>query len=175
MPAPKPTLPRRRRPAPRAKDESKAGMRSLLLNARTSVGSAMGLALALLVTAPVGAQDTAPAGAPVPASALTESVVASVNDDVITNYDILQRMRLLVVMAGIQPTRNDLPELQRYALSSLIAEHLEIQELKREEKEQKTNIIATDSVVDDMIADMAKDSHMTTDQLLGSLRQQGIG
>jgi len=36
-----------------------------------------------------------------------ESVVASVNDDVITNYDILQRMRLLVVTAGIQPTRND--------------------------------------------------------------------
>ena len=49
-----------------------------------------------------------------------QRVVASVNDDVITNYDILQKMRLLVVMAGIQPTRNDLPELQRYALSSLI-------------------------------------------------------
>ncbi|HLY80279.1 MAG TPA: peptidylprolyl isomerase [Caulobacteraceae bacterium] len=136
----------------------------------------MGLALALLA-APVGAQDTAPApaDAAVPASALTESVVASVNDDVITNYDILQKMRLLVVMAGIQPTRNDLPELQRYALSSLIDEHLELQELRREEKEQKTNIIATDSVVDDEIADMAKDSHMTSEQFLASMAQQGIG
>jgi peptidyl-prolyl cis-trans isomerase SurA len=151
-------------------------MRSLVLNARTSVGTAVGLALALLA-APVGAQDTAPApaDAAVPASALTESVVASVNDDVITNYDILQKMRLLVVMAGIQPTRNDLPELQRYALSSLIDEHLELQELRREEKEQKTNIIATDSVVDDEIADMAKDSHMTSEQFLASMAQQGIG
>jgi peptidyl-prolyl cis-trans isomerase SurA len=174
MPAPKPTLPPRKR-APSEKDESKAGMRSLVLNARTSVGTAVGLALALLVTAPVGAQDTAPIGAPVPTSALTESVVASVNDEVITNYDILQRMRLLVVMAGIQPTRNDLPELQRYALSALIDEHLEIQELQREEKEQKTSIIATDSVIDDVIADMAKDSHMTTDQFMASLAQQGIG
>jgi peptidyl-prolyl cis-trans isomerase SurA len=151
-------------------------MRSLLLNARTSVGSAMGLTLALLLAAPVGAQDTTPAAADssIPASALTENVVAEVNDDVITNYDILQKMRLLVVMAGIQPTRNDLPELQRYALSSLIDEHLEIQELKREEKEQKASIIATDSVIDDVLADMAKDSHMTSDQFLASLAQQGI-
>jgi peptidyl-prolyl cis-trans isomerase SurA len=174
MPAPKPTLPPRRRRASIEKDESKAGMRSLVLNARTRVGTAVGLALAFLVAAPAGAQDTAPAGAPVAASALTESVIASVNDDVITNYDILQRMRLLVVMAGIQPTRNDLPELQRYALSALIDDRLEIQELRREEKEQKANIIATDSVIDDVIADMAKDSHMTTDQFLGSLAQQGI-
>ena len=151
-------------------------MRSLLLNARTCVGSAMGLTLALLLAAPVGAQDTTPAAADssIPASALTENVVAEVNDDVITNYDILQKMRLLVVMAGIQPTRNDLPELQRYALSSLIDEHLELQELRREEKEQKASIIATDSVIDDVLADMAKDSHMTSDQFLASLAQQGI-
>jgi peptidyl-prolyl cis-trans isomerase SurA len=160
-------------------------MRSLFLNAGAHVGTAVGLALALLIAAPAGAQTPAtappaadPVAAPdpaIPASALTESVVASVNDDVITNYDILQKMRLLVVMAGIQPTRNDLPELQRYALSSLIDEHLEIQELQREEKEQKANIIATDSVVDDMITDMAKDSHMTSDQFMASLAQQGIG
>jgi peptidyl-prolyl cis-trans isomerase SurA len=146
-------------------------MRSLLLNARTSVGSAAGLSLALLLIAPAAAQDAAP----IPASALTENVVASVNDDVITNYDILQRMRLLVVTAGIQPTRNDLPELQRYALSALIDEHLELQELKRLEKDQKESIIATDSVVDDVIGDMAKQAHMTSDQFLASLAQQGIG
>jgi peptidyl-prolyl cis-trans isomerase SurA len=157
-------------------------MRSLFLNAGAHVGTAVGLALALLIAAPAGAQDTPatapPAAAPdpaIPASALTESVVASVNDDVITNYDILQRMRLLVVTAGIQPTRNDLPELQRYALSSLIDERLEIQELQREEKEQKANIIATDSVIDDVISDMAKDSHMTSEQFMASLAQQGIG
>ncbi|HZZ88867.1 MAG TPA: peptidylprolyl isomerase [Caulobacteraceae bacterium] len=159
-------------------------MRSLCLNARTCVGTALSLSLALLLAAPAGAQDAPataqdasaapPAAAPIPASALTENVVAEVNDDVITNYDILQRMRLLVVTAGIQPTRNDLPQLQQYALTSLIDERLEIQELRREEKEQKANIIATDSVIDDVIADMAKDSHMTADQFMASLAQQGI-
>ena len=148
-------------------------MRSLLLNARTSVVSAVGVSLALMLSAPAGAQATADSA--IPASALTENVVASVNDDVITNYDILQRMRLLVVTAGIQPTRDDLPELQRYALSALIDEHLELQELKRLEKDQKQSIIATDSVVDDVISDMARDAHMTSAQLLASLAQQGIG
>jgi peptidyl-prolyl cis-trans isomerase SurA len=157
-------------------------MRLFLKNARTLTGSAAGLTLALLVgwsAEAQGPQLAASAPAPVqlagPPQPLSDDVVAEVNDDVITNYDILQRMRLLVVTAGIQPTREDIPELQRYALSSLIDERLEMQELRREEKDQKTSIIATDSVVDDVIGDYAKQNHMTTDQFLASLAQQGIG
>ena len=156
-------------------------MRLFLKNARTLTGSAAGLTLALLVGWPAQAQDAQPAAPPAPApesaapQPLSDDVVAEVNDDVITNYDILQRMRLLVVTAGIQPTRDDLPELQRYALSSLIDERLEMQELRREEKDQKTSIIATDSVVDDVIGDYAKQNHMTSEQFLTSLAQQGIG
>src|SRR5580704_10849608 len=153
-------------------------MRSIFQDARTLAGSAAGLTLALLLAGWAHAQDAPPPGgppAPVAEQGLTEAVVAEVNDDVITNYDIIQRMRLLVVTAGIQPTRNDLPELQRYALSSLIDERLELQELQREEKEQKAKIIANDDVIDDVVADMAKDSHMTSEQFMASLAQQGIG
>jgi len=155
-------------------------MRLFLKNARTLTGSAAGLTLALLIGWPAQAQDAQPAPPAAPQQSvgpqpLSDDVVAEVNDDVITNYDILQRMRLLVVTAGIQPTRDDLPELQRYALSSLVDERLEMQELRREEKDQKTSIIATDSVVDDVIGDYAKQNHMTADQFLASLAQQGIG
>jgi peptidyl-prolyl cis-trans isomerase SurA len=158
-------------------------MRSLFLDARALFGSAAGAAAALLIGAAGHAQPAAPAaGAPAPPPAaaavpegLTEDVVAHVNDEVITNYDIIQRMRLLVVTAGIQPTRDDLPELQRYALSSLIDERLEMQELHREEKEQKASIVSTDSVVDDIISDLAKQNHMTSQQFLASLAQQNIG
>jgi peptidyl-prolyl cis-trans isomerase SurA len=153
-------------------------MRQLTKDARRFAGSALALTLALAVAAPSFAQDAsvAPTPAPAPAtpSGLTEAVIAHVNDDVITNYDVGQRMRLLVITAGIQPTRDDMAELQQYALSSLVDERLEMQELRREEKEQKISIVATDSVVDDAIADMAKDAHMTSDQLLASLAQQGI-
>jgi peptidyl-prolyl cis-trans isomerase SurA len=146
-------------------------MRQLSRAARAKhfAASALPLLFALAFTAPTFAQD---AGQP---SGLTEDVIAHVNDEVITNYDIGQRMRLLVVTAGIQPTRDDMAELQQYALSALIDERLEMQELKREEKEQKVSIIATDSVVDDEVADMARDAHMTSAQLLSSLAQQGIG
>jgi len=156
-------------------------MRSLFLDARALFALTAGATAALLISASGHAQGAAPAAAPpAPAQAaapepLTENVVAHVNDEVITNYDIIQRMRLLVVTAGIQPTRDDLPELQRYALSSLVDERLEMQELHREEKEQKASIIATDSVVDDIISDLAKQNHMTEQQFVASLAQQGIG
>jgi len=164
-------------------------MRSLSLDARALFASAAGVTAALLVGVAGHAQPAAPPAAPAAAAApaapppaaaaplepLTEDVVAHVNDEVITNYDIIQRMRLLVVTAGIQPTRDDLPELQRYALSSLVDERLEMQELRREEKEQKASIVATDSVVDDIISDLAKQNHMTEAQFMASLAQQGIG
>jgi peptidyl-prolyl cis-trans isomerase SurA len=146
---------------------------------RRLIAAAAGLALAAALVAPAAAQDAGPPAAAAPQQAqsngLIEAVVASVNDDPITNYDLGQRMRLLIVTAGIQPTRDDLPQLQRYALQSLIEERLEMQELKREEKEQKFTIIATESDVDDEVADMAKQNHMTAQQFLGVMAQQGIG
>jgi peptidyl-prolyl cis-trans isomerase SurA len=144
-------------------------MRAAKWNARSSSSRALlAFGLSLAFAAPALAQETAPSG-------LSEAVIASVNDDVITNYDLGQRMRLIAVTAGIQPTRDDIAQLQQYALSSLIDERLEIQELKREEKEQKFTIIATDSDVDDEIADMAKGNNMSSAQLLNSLAQQGVG
>ncbi|HUO12745.1 MAG TPA: peptidylprolyl isomerase [Caulobacteraceae bacterium] len=154
-------------------------------NARRLAGAAFGGVLALLVGLPATAQDAAPSAedaqtlAPPAPQALTEEVIASVNDDVITNYDLGQRVRLIAVTAGIQPTRDDLAELQRYALNQLIEERLEIQELHREEAEQSKDgktitIVASDSDVDDEIADMAKDNHMNADQLMATFARQGI-
>jgi peptidyl-prolyl cis-trans isomerase SurA len=158
-------------------------MRALSKDARRLAGAAFGGALALLVGLPALAQDAqtappvlAPQGAP---QGITEEVIASVNDDVITNYDLGQRVRLIAVTAGIQPTRDDLAELQRYALNGLIEERLEIQELRREEAEQSkdgktVSIVATDSDIDDEIADTAKQNHMTEDQLMATFARQGI-
>ena len=158
--------------------------------ARLLSGVAAAAALALVSVGPGAAQDaaqpaptaaveTTPTVAPPPPGPLTEEVIASVNDDVITNYDLGQRVRLIAVTAGIQPTRDDLPELERYALNGLIEERLELQELKREEAQQSKggksiSIIADDGDIDDEIADMAKQNRMTTDQLMGMFRQQGI-
>ena len=84
--------------------------------ARLVFGAAAAMALALVSVGPGAAQnatsaapnaaaEAAPTVAPPPPGPLTEEVIASVNDDVITNYDLSQRVRLIAVTAGIQPTR----------------------------------------------------------------------
>jgi len=123
-------------------------------------------------------QVDAPAAAPQQAAApqpLQESVAAVVNDEIVSSYDLMQRMRLLMATSGMQPTQENLPQIEQEALRSLIDEHLQMQELKRVEKAQKITIISTDKEVDEQIADIAQGNKMTPDQLKQSLVQQGIG
>ncbi|MDB5481646.1 MAG: peptidyl-prolyl cis-trans isomerase family protein [Caulobacteraceae bacterium] len=124
-------------------------------------------------SAPAGAAD-APA-APRAPQGLSESVVVTVNDDLISTYDIVQRMRLLIVTAGIQPNDQNLPEIQREAIRSLVDEHLQLQELRAQGKTQKFDLIASDQEVDDEIAQIARSNNTSATQLLAQLAAQGVG
>lgn len=124
--------------------------------------------------------QTAPADAPPPAAApppqgLSESVAAVVNDEIISTYDLAQRMRLLIATSGVQPTQENLPQFQREALISLVDERLQLQELRRVEREQKIDIIATDPEVFEEIDETAKGNNMNRDQFLAFLASRGIG
>lgn len=118
--------------------------------------------------------DAPPAAAEPRANPLSESVAAVVNDDIISSYDLMQRMRLLMVTSGLQPTQENLPQLEQEALRSLIDEHVQMQELRRVEKEQKITIISTDKEVDEEIANIAQGNRMSAEQLLGQLAAQGV-
>jgi peptidyl-prolyl cis-trans isomerase SurA len=111
----------------------------------------------------------------VQATGLSEGVVITVNDEIISTYDIVQRMRLLIVTSGIQPTQENLPEVQREAVRSLIDERLEMQELREEGKTQKFDLIASDAEVNDELADIARSNNTSSDQLLAQLAAQGVG
>uniref|UniRef100_B0SWM6 Parvulin-like PPIase n=1 Tax=Caulobacter sp. (strain K31) TaxID=366602 RepID=B0SWM6_CAUSK len=126
---------------------------------------------------PTVAAPDAPQGAPVAprANPLSESVAAVVNDDIISSYDLMQRMRLLMVTSGLQPTQENLPQLEQEALRSLIDEHVQMQELRRVEKAQKITIISTDKEVEEQIEDIAKGNNLTGQQLTQQLRAQGVG
>jgi len=143
-----------------------------------AAASALSLGLAPIASAQgvPAAPAPAPAAAPSPTdSALAESVAAVVNDDIVSTYDLVQRMRLLSVTSGIQPDQNTLPQLQREALRSLVEERLQIQELRRVEKENKVDIIATDPELDAEINDVARGNNMTGEQLVAQLRSAGVG
>jgi peptidyl-prolyl cis-trans isomerase SurA len=128
---------------------------------------------------PLGATATpaAPAAAPALAAprGVSEAVAAIVNDEIVSTYDLGQRVRLLIATSGVQPTEQTLPQFEREALVSLIDERLQMQELHRVEKEQKFTIIATDEEVNSELESYAKQNNMTGAQFLGLLAQQGIG
>ena len=143
------------------------------------------LALALSASsaqaAPAAETAALPTGDPAapPAAAapqgLSEGVVVTVNDDLVSSYDIIQRMRLLIVTSGIQPTDATLPDIQREAVRSLVDERLEMQELKAQGKTQKFDLVASDAEVDDELADIARSNNTSTTQLLANLAGQGVG
>ena len=138
------------------------------VNFRTGATSALALILAATATLGPAAAQTAGGG-------LSESVVAVVNSDIISNYDVMQRMRLLVVTSGIQVTQENLAQIQAEALRSLEDERLQIQELHRVEREQHFTIVATAADIDEEIAQIAQSNNTTAEALLASLAAQGVG
>ena len=157
-----------------------------MIRARKVTGlAARGVALAAAFAAAAAPQyafaqaapaaQTAPAAPALPPQGLSESVAAVVNDDIISTYDLGQRMRLLIATSGIQPTQQNIAQFQREALVSLVDERLQMQELRRQEKEQKFSIVASDEEVTEELADMARNNNMALDQFTGSLAAQGIG
>src|SRR6202012_1191100 len=117
----------------------------------------------------------APATVTAPAPQMAEGVAAVVNDDIVSTYDLGQRMRLLVMTSGMQVTKDNLPELQQEALRSLIDERLESQEIQRVSKKQKTkDFIADDKEIDDEISDMAKRNNLSYAQLKQSFSANSV-
>lgn len=129
---------------------------------------------------PMGGRAEAAPAQPAPAQpagprAMSESVAAIVNDEIISTYDLGQRMRLLIATSGVQPTEQTLPQFQREALISLVDERLQLQELRRQEKEQKIDLVASDDEVNEELAQMAQQNNMRAEQFVAALRAQGIG
>jgi len=102
-------------------------------------------------------------------------VAAIVNDDIISTYDMMQRMRLILATSGVQPTEDSIAAVQREALRGLIEEHLQMQELRRVEKEQKFDIVATDNDINEELDDIARGNSMSREQMLATLAGQGVG
>jgi peptidyl-prolyl cis-trans isomerase SurA len=140
------------------------------------------ISTAMVAMAPAW-QTAAAQDAVVPATALaqsatpglSESVVVTVNDDLVSTYDIVQRMRLLIVTSGIQPNDQNLPDIQREAIRSLVDEHLEMQELRNQGKTQKFDLVASDDEVNDEIASIARSNNTSATQLVAQLVAQGVG
>lgn len=121
-----------------------------------------------------GALDPAAERAPVqaqpaPEFRLADGIVATVNDQIITGFDLRQRMLTVIAMSQVEPTQENIPAIQQQALQNLIEERLQAQEIAKFE-----TLIVTDDEIDQEIASMAQDAGVTPDQYVGFLAQGGI-
>lgn len=136
--------------------------------------SAGALALAMALTQPsiaqVAGQPAEPPATPgsLPDILMGEGVALTVNDDLITSYDIRQRMLFLIFTSQIQPTPENLPAIQQQALRALIDQQLQSQELERFE------VQISDAMIDADINDMASQTGGTGAQMLAAMEAFGI-
>lgn len=103
-----------------------------------------------------------------PSARLSEGIAALVNDDIVSTYDLRQRMLLLIVTSGVQPTQETMAALQQQALRSLIDERLEMQELK------KFDVKIDDAEVDEQISTIARQNNLQPQQLVANLKSAGV-
>ncbi|HPF46952.1 MAG: peptidylprolyl isomerase [Alphaproteobacteria bacterium] len=98
-----------------------------------------------------------------------QQIVAIVNDEVISLYDLKQRTRLLFLS---NPSRNVTPEqeqnLQNQAMNGLIDDKLKLQEAK------KFEAVATTNELEDAFANYARQFNLTSEELVNALKEAGI-
>lgn len=157
-----------------------------------SLRHAAGALLATLAIAGFAAAQTRPAAGPAPAAKAAparpgaaapaagaaqaadgplqgEAVVAIVNDQVISTYDLDQRMGLIVMSAGIRPTPEVMQQIQAQALRSLEDERLQMYELR----ERKVTV--DDKDVDAALENMARGGRTSVAALKQQLSVAGVG
>ncbi|MBI1261537.1 MAG: hypothetical protein GC184_07410 [Rhizobiales bacterium] len=97
-----------------------------------------------------------------------QGIAAIVNDEIISTYDLLQRVKLVMVSSGIPNTPENIARVQPQILRSLIDERLKMQEAKR------TNITVSDDEIDKAIAQIASRSNMTEPEVIEFLNKGGV-
>ena len=106
---------------------------------------------------------------------LSEGVAAVVNDDVITTYDLRERVLLILVTNGVQPTEANLREIEREALRTLVDEKLEAQEIKHiQEKNKDVHLEPTAKEVEEEVAGMSQQYGVKPDAFLSTLKNAGV-
>ena len=81
-------------------------------------------------------------------------IAAVVNDDVISVYDLVQRVRLVILSTGLEDNNETRQRLVPQVMRTLIDEHLQLQMAKEQ------NISIPDQRVEDAIADIEQQNGM---------------
>jgi peptidyl-prolyl cis-trans isomerase SurA len=106
---------------------------------------------------------TAP-GAPVPEM----RIAAVVNDEVISVYDLVSRLRMTLLSSNLPDTPDARKKVEAQVLRALVDEKLQLQEAK------KQNVVATDDEINNALGQIEKQNNMQPGQLNQFLKERGI-
>ena len=95
-------------------------------------------------------------------------VAAVVNDQIVSIYDLRQRLALVIATSGMQATPATIKRLKPQILDQLKTEKLELEEAQRK------NITVSPTEVDKEIEGILKDNHLTADQLKDILAKDNV-
>ncbi len=96
-----------------------------------------------------------------------QRIVAVVNDEIISEYDVKERMQLITSTTGALRNQEEYDQLRKTVIQLLVDEKLQIQEAK----EQKINI--TDADVQQRFNEMAARNNMSAAQFVQELQRMG--
>jgi len=97
-----------------------------------------------------------------------ERIVATVNDEVISQTDLATRVQLAMVASGLPPTAEVQQRLAPQILRGLIDEKLKLQEAGRR------NIVVTESEIDEEIAAIARRNNIDSRTFVAALEARGV-
>ncbi len=96
-------------------------------------------------------------------------IAAVVNDEVVSVFDLVSRMQMVMLSSNIPDTPELRERMGRQVLRSLIDERLQLQEAKRQ------NVTVSDADVEKALLQIAQQNNMSTEQLTQLLKSRGIG
>jgi peptidyl-prolyl cis-trans isomerase SurA len=133
---------------------------------------------AVQVPPPAGPEQAAPGqaapgqaapGQAAPGRAPEMRIAAVVNDEVISVFDLISRMQMVMLSSNIPDTPELRERMGRQVLRSLVDERLQMQEAKRQ------GVTVTESEIDKALQQIARQNNMSLEQLTGLLKSRGIG
>jgi peptidyl-prolyl cis-trans isomerase SurA len=97
-----------------------------------------------------------------------QGIVATVNDEIISAYDMEQRLKIVLGSTGLPSDPDTRERLKKQVLNSLIQDRLKMQEAKR------SNVNISDAEIQQAFGRIAKQNNMTAGSFSSMLNQVGV-
>ena len=95
-------------------------------------------------------------------------IAAVVNDEVISVFDLISRIRMVLLSSNLSDSDETRKKIGSQVLRSLVDEKLQLQEAK------KQNVVATDEEINAALGQIEKQNNMQTGGINGFLKARGI-